>query len=115
MDTTGVTVTLSVLDANGNFRTIGTAQTSDGTYAFTWTPDITGNYQVIASFDGSNSYYPSSATTYVYAGEAPTPVPTQAPLTGVATTADLMMYMALAVVAIIVAIVVVGLLIIKKK
>ena len=116
MSTVGVSVTISVIDANGNYRQIGSTTSVDGTYAFTWTPDITGNYQIIASFDGSNSYYPSSATTYVYASDAATPVPnTQAPQTGLATTADLMMYMALAVVAIIVAIVVVGLLIIKKK
>ena len=115
MDTTGVPVTISVIDSNGNYRQIGSTTTIDGEYAFVWTPDITGNYQLIASFDGSNSYYPSSATTYVYASDTATPVPTAAPQTGLATTADLMMYMALAVVAIIVAIVVVGLLIIKKK
>ena len=57
---TGVPVTLSVIDANNNFRTIGTT-TSDlsGTYAH-WTPDIPGNYTLIASFAGSQSYYASS-------------------------------------------------------
>ena len=59
---TGVPVTISVLDSNNNFRTVGTT-TSDGsgTYSLTWTPDIAGNYTVIANFAGSNSYYPSSA------------------------------------------------------
>ena len=42
---TGVPITISVLDANNNFRAIGTT-TSDytGHYGLTWTPDIPGNY-----------------------------------------------------------------------
>jgi len=81
-DVTGVTVSLSVLDSNGNYRSIGTATTNAaGTYGFTWTPDIPGDYMVVANFAGSDSYYPSSAQTYFYASEAPeaTPEPTQAP------------------------------------
>jgi outer membrane protein assembly factor BamB len=112
--TQGVSVTISVLDSNNNYRQIGTTTTSDGTYAFVWTPDIAGNFQIIASFDGSNSYYPSSATTYVYASDAPTPVPTAAPVTGLATTSDLMTYLAVGVIAIIIAIAIVGLLILRK-
>ena len=67
---TGVPVTLSVIDSNGNLRQIGTT-TSDaaGTYSFTWTPDISGTYAVIANFAGSNSYYGSSAQTHFYASE----------------------------------------------
>ena len=70
--TTGVPVTLSVIDSNNNFRTIGTT-TSDasGHYAFTWTPDIPGNYTLIASFGGSNSYYGSTAETSFYASLPP--------------------------------------------
>jgi outer membrane protein assembly factor BamB len=61
---TGVTVSLNVLDANNNFRTIGTT-TSDATGAFSyvWKPDIPGKYTLIASFAGSNSYWGSSAET----------------------------------------------------
>jgi len=81
-DFTGVRVTINVLDSNGNFRPIGTAITDpSGTFGFTWTPDIPGNYRVIANFEGTNGYYPSSAATYFYASEAqqPTPEPTQTP------------------------------------
>jgi hypothetical protein len=41
LDVTGVPVTISVLDANGNYRQIGTA-TSDGSgmFTLTWTPAI---------------------------------------------------------------------------
>ena len=79
---TGVPVTLSVLDANGNYRTIGTT-TSDamGTIAFNWTPDIAGAYKIYATFAGTNSYYPSNAATAFYASEpAPTPAPTSEPI-----------------------------------
>jgi hypothetical protein len=85
---TGVPVTLSVLDSNGNCYKIGTATTNAwGVYSLTWTPDIPGNFTVYATFAGTNSYYGSSATTYFYAGSpAPTAPPTAAPVTGLAST-----------------------------
>ena len=57
---TGVLVSLNVIDSNGNYRPIGTT-TSDATgfYSFDWQPDIAGKYTVIASFAGSESYWPS--------------------------------------------------------
>jgi len=99
---TGVPVVLSVIDSNGNQRQIGTA-TSDtsGMFTLTWTPDIAGNYTVIANFAGTQSYYPSSAETSFYASPAPTPAATPQPA---ATQAPVGMYITLAVVAIIVAI-----------
>ncbi len=74
---TGVPVTLSVIDSNGNNRQIGTTTTdSSGTFASTWTPDIPGNYTVIATFAGSQSYYGSNAETHFYASS---PAPTASP------------------------------------
>ncbi len=62
----GVPVTLSVVDANGNFRTIGQTTTdANGQFAYTYTPDIPGTYTVMATFAGSNSYFTSSAQTHV--------------------------------------------------
>jgi hypothetical protein len=81
-DTIGVEVTLSVEDANGNYYEIGTATTdTSGTYGFTWTPIIPGDYKVIATYAGSESYWGSCAETYFYANEAsqPTPAPTPEP------------------------------------
>jgi hypothetical protein len=79
-NTTGVPVTINVIDSNGNQRQIGNAiSDSSGMYTFTWTPDITGDYTVIASFAGSESYYPSSAETSFTVGNptaSPTPAPT---------------------------------------
>ena len=55
---TGVTVTLTAIDPNGNFITLGTATTNaNGLYHFTWTPpSIPGNYLVTATFAGNNGY-----------------------------------------------------------
>jgi hypothetical protein len=80
---TGVTVEISVVDANGNYRTIGTTTAdADGFYSLNWMPDIEGKFTVYASFLGSESYWPSHATTAFNVDPAPatpTPVPTQAP------------------------------------
>jgi hypothetical protein len=102
---TGVPVTLSVIDSNGNQRDIGTT-TSDltGFYSFQWTPDITGKYTVIASYGGSESYWPSNTeTAFVVDSAAPTasPVP-------VAALPPIEMYIAAVGAAIIVAIAIVG-------
>ena len=78
---TGVPVTISVIDSNGNQRTIGTATTdSSGYYSLTWSPDIAGNYKVITTFAGTNGYWPSSSETSFNVMEAhPTVAPTAAP------------------------------------
>jgi len=82
-DVTGVPVTISVIDSNGNYRTIGTTTTdSSGMFTLAWAPDISGSYTVIATFAGSNAYYPSNAETSFYATAAPasTAAPTATPL-----------------------------------
>jgi outer membrane protein assembly factor BamB len=103
---TGVSVTINVLDSNGNYRTIGTATTNaQGFYSLTWTPDITGNFTVTAIFAGTGAYYGSSATTAFYASAtAPTPAPTATPLAGLASN-NTVMY---GIVAIIVVIIIIG-------
>jgi hypothetical protein len=84
---TGVTITLDALDPNGNFIHIDTA-TSDTSslFSYAWTPpDVPGKYTVIATFAGSESYWPSYAETAMYVSEAPAatppPTPTPAPMT----------------------------------
>jgi hypothetical protein len=104
MDAVGVPVSIDVIDANGNYRNIGTA-TSDasGMFSFTWQPDIEGTYTVIATFAGSESYWPSYAQTSFVVDPAPTvPDPTPQPV----SAAD--MYFVPAVAGIIVAIAIVG-------
>jgi hypothetical protein len=78
---TGVPVVISVVDANNNYRTIGTVTSdSDGFYSLNWKPDIEGKYTVYALFSGSESYWPSHAVTAFAVDPAPTtptPQPTQ--------------------------------------
>jgi outer membrane protein assembly factor BamB len=83
----GVTVTISVLDSNNNYRNIGTATTdSTGAYSLMWTPDVPGKYTVTATFAGSESYYASYASTAFGVDEAPEP--TVAPTNPPASLAD---------------------------
>jgi hypothetical protein len=111
-NTTGVPVTLSVIDSNGNNRPIGTTTTtSSGFYSLTWTPDIAGNYTVTATFAGTQSYYGSSAQTAFYASAPATTAPTASPVTGLATMSGLTIGFAAAVIAIIIAIAIAVLLI----
>ena len=82
---TGVTVSINVVDANGNQRSIGTATTdATGAYNLVWQPDIPGKYTVVATFAGTNAYWPSSATAAFNIEQAhPTasPNPTTTPST----------------------------------
>jgi outer membrane protein assembly factor BamB len=111
----GVPVTISVLDSNGNYRVIGSATSNAlGDYAYTWTPDIAGDYTVYATFTGSGSYYSSQASTAIYAQQA---AATQAPqATQSPSAADL--YFIPATAGLFIAIIVIGsltLLMLRKK
>jgi outer membrane protein assembly factor BamB len=101
---TGVPVQLFVVDANGNYRNIGTA-TSDATgfYSFEWTPDISGKYTVYAMFGGSEAYYASQATTAFTVGQ---PAETSAPQPSAAlSVADIYFLPAMAIVVVLIVIV----------
>jgi hypothetical protein len=76
----GVTVHLTATDPNGNFQDIGTT-TSDasGSYAITWTPPVPGLYTITAAFEGSESYYQSSAVTHFNVVSTPAAQPTSTP------------------------------------
>ena len=108
----GVDVTIDVIDSNGNFRNIGTATTdASGTFGLLWAPDISGQYTVLATFAGSESYGSSYAQTYLGVVDAPEPTsepePTPAPMTDT--------YIAGSTIAIVAAIAVVALLLLRKK
>ncbi len=116
-NTTGVPVTVYVLDSNHNYRSIGTATTNaNGFYSLRWTPDIPGDFTVTAVFAGTQSYYGSSASAAFYAGSpAATPGPTATPLTGIATQSTIM-YAAIAIIIVIIIIgAVLALLMLRKK
>ena len=114
-DTTGVPIQLSVVDSNGNYRTIGTTTSdADGYFSYNWIPDIEGKYTVYASFGGSESYWPSHAvSSFVVdpAAATATSQPETAP-----SMADL--YFVPAIAGLFIAIIVVGLmtfLMLRKK
>jgi hypothetical protein len=113
VDCAGVDVTIDVLDANGNYYNIGTA-TSDisGFYSLAWTPEIPGPYTVVATFAGSEAYYASYAQTAFVVDPAPDPTPPPPdPTPGPPTDT----YIAGSTIAIIAAIAVVALLLLRKK
>jgi hypothetical protein len=106
-DAKGVEVILETLDPNGNFYEIGrTTSDMTGAYSLKFTAEVPGEYQIIARFDGSAAYGPSSAMTYLNIEETPqaTPTPTPAPPYG--QTADSTILPA--TIGIIIAIVVIG-------
>jgi len=73
-DAKGVKVVLETFDPNGNTYNIGnTTSDMNGNYGFMWEPPVPGTYQIIARFEGSAAYGPSSATTYIGVTEAPSP------------------------------------------
>jgi hypothetical protein len=115
-NTTGVTVTLSVVDSNNNLREIGTTTSdADGFYSFQWVPDIPGAFTVKASYMGSESYWPSHAvTSFAVDAASPTLAPTAEPLQSMADQ-----YFVPAVAGIIVVILigfaVLGLLVLRKR
>ena len=109
---TGVPVTLDTIDPNGNFKHIGDV-TSDmtGNYALPFKPEVPGTYQIIATFAGSKAYGSSFAQTYMNVGEA-APTASSYPVVNLPPTET---YFAISTVAIIIAIAIIGVLILRKK
>jgi hypothetical protein len=70
----GVTVKLETLDPNGNFYEIGTVTSdSSGMYKLMWEPPVPGEYTIIATFEGSESYFSSYSETAIGVEEATSP------------------------------------------
>ncbi len=104
---TGVPVEISVIDANGNYRTIGTATAdTNGFFSFAWVPDIAGMYTVYATFAGSNAYYGSSAQAAFSVGIGATGSPGPTGTTAPGSYADQILLPG--IIAIIVVIIIVG-------
>jgi len=110
----GVDVSIDAADPNNNFIHIATVTSDDaGAYSYQWTtPKVPGKYQIIATFAGSKSYYSSYAETAMAVSEAPaaaavTTQPTAAP--------DNTLTIIAAAIAVIIAVAIVGLLLLRKK
>ena len=114
-DATGVTVDITAIDPNGNYINIGQATSNtEGTFGYSWAPEVPGLYEITAKFAGSDSYGSSSATTYLTAvdPQATPPPATPQPL----TAADLYFTPAIAGLAVlIIACFAVTLLLLRKR
>ena len=79
-DAAGVQVTLSAVSPTGGSISIGTV-TSDaaGMFKKMWTPPSDGEYTIIATFEGSESYWTSVAQTAIGVSAEPTPEPSPTP------------------------------------
>ncbi len=61
----GIPVSIDAVDPNGNAVHIGDAVSDiSGTFSYTWTPTIEGDYKITATFMGDNSYGSSWAETH---------------------------------------------------
>lgn len=113
----GVPVSIDAVDPNCNFIHIGDTTTDgmSGTFGYTWEPEIPGEYRVSATFMGDDSYGSSFATTYVSVLEAETATPTSTPINFDSVNNNMMMGLVAATIAIIVAIAIVGLLLLRRR
>jgi outer membrane protein assembly factor BamB len=110
---TGVEVTLDTIDPNNNFVHIGTVKSdTSGMFKKMWTPEVPGEYTIIATFAGSKSYYSSYAETAIGVSEAP---PAPAAPEPAAAQPPLDMYILYATIAMIIAIAIVGILLLRKR
>jgi hypothetical protein len=79
----GVPVTLTFIDANGNTHVTTATTDATGAYSIVVPSDIIpveGKYTVVASFDGSHAYWPSSSTLASFAiSSAPSSTVTPTP------------------------------------
>lgn len=110
----GVLVTLTAVDPNGNTITIGSTTTdSKGNYAINFVPENTGMYTIKASFAGTYSYYSSDSEAKLSVVDAQAS-PTSTPINFDSINNNMMMGLAAATIAIIIAIVIVGLMLRKR-
>jgi outer membrane protein assembly factor BamB len=102
---TGVPVYLTAIDEDDNVYDLGMVTSNGyyGTFGAEWTPPEEGLYEIIASFNGDDSYGSSAASTFVSVGPAPAepqppePEPSPAP----PVTTEVAIILAVAVIAVI--------------
>lgn len=115
---TGVPVSIDMVTPDGEYSHIADVTSdSSGVFGYTWTvPSTAGDYSIIATFMGDDSYGSSYASAFVNIAEGGQTTPTPTPSGGgtVATTADLMTYMIIGVIVILIAIAIVGVLILRR-
>ena len=114
---TGVPVSIDAVDPNGNYVHIATVASdgASGTFGYTWTPGIPGQYKIMASFAGDDSYGSSWMQTYATVVEAPAASPTASPISFDAINNTVTTTIIGAAVAIIIAVAIATVLILRKR
>jgi outer membrane protein assembly factor BamB len=111
MDATGVSISIDATDPNGNSVHLGdTTSDASGQFYFEFTPTTEGKYTIYATFMGSEAYYSSYAQNALTVSAAQA-----APTTATVSNTPYELYTIGMGVAIIIAVALVGLLILKKK
>ncbi len=80
----GVQISIDAIDPNGNTINLGTTHSdSSGLYSFQVNPNMltagAGTYTIIATFAGSNAYWPSSSESTILIGNEAAATPTATP------------------------------------
>jgi hypothetical protein len=110
----GLPISIDAMGSNNNYVHLGdTTSDASGSFSLMVTPENSGKYTIYATFAGSKSYYASFAQTAMGVQEAvqPTATPTATPVQQSSTD----MYLAASTIAIIIAIAIVGLLLLRKR
>jgi hypothetical protein len=104
MELDGVPVKLEVFGEDGSYTELGVVYSNAyGDFVYKWTPPDEGLYTIMATFDGSDSYWRSYDATYLSVGPAAAPSgpiepePTEAPL----ITTEIAIIIAVVVVAVV--------------
>jgi len=115
-DATGVPVSLTAIDPNGNFVIIGqTTSDASGNYAYNFKPDIPGTYQIIATFTGSEAYGPSSSTAHLIVGDEASSTQNPSPPPETVSDAFIMPIFAGIIIAIVLSLIAIALLLRKRS
>jgi hypothetical protein len=85
-DVVGVKVKLTLIGPDYSVQEVTTNSDALGQYSVQFKPEAEGMYTVVANFEGSNSYFPSTAETF-FAVDAAAAAPTAAPTTAAPTEA----------------------------
>jgi len=74
MDLNGVPVKLEIFGEDGSYSELGTVTSNSyGDFVYEWTPPDEGLYTIMATFEGSDSYWSSYDATYLSVGPAAAP------------------------------------------
>lgn len=114
----GVPVVLTAVDSNGHSQEIGTVESdSNGFYSIMWQPPTEDKYTIVATFEGSKSYFGSCAETAIGVGSASPAVPASPSVAPPPSdgTLSMTLYISVAAIAIIVVIIVAALVLRKRK